>query len=823
MVSKHGSQPPSRCPKPKGLSSRKPAVSAEKETTSPVRSEYFEAFFQAIPHAYLILDSHGRIIATNQAAANLLGRASKELIGLPADTLFPQASSAFFPDAWQGENLLSWEVEIRSRILECALFPLPRPSPQTSGLAAIFLADVTETRVRQAETLHQLEQQRFLLELANSLLNCPLENIQDIIRNSLAPLGNHAGADRASIILERMGGYYGTMIAEWRMEGRPSLEEKFKNFNPLSFPFWYEHCRQGRIIQVSKSAELSDGPEKKLLAEYGIQSLLLVPIFQQKKVVGLLGVSSNKEKVWPDETLNFLSLAAGIFGSALTRYKRGKTLASLIQIGEAAGKAQSLEALLEVIHNTISELVQAYNFYLALYDPQKEEVSFPYFVDEKDPRPQPRSLRRGLTEYVLRTGQPLLATKEDIEELISQGEIELIGTIPQVWLGVPLKISERTIGVMALQSYDERVTYSEEDKAMLQLISEDVALAIDRKKKEAELAEKEHFLSNIFSSLQDGLSVLDHEFNIISVNPVMERWYQESMPLEGKKCYEAYHGRQYPCETCPTRQTLDTGLPAMKVVPYHPAGCVVKGWLEVFTSPLIDQKTGAISGVIEYVRDITSRKKAEDQLRESLEEKDILLRELHHRVKNNMQVISSLLNLQVNHVAEPAAKEIFRETQRRIRSMALVHEQLYQSASLSRVNFASYLKQLSSHLFQSCGVSTYRVSLDLEIEDLDLEVNTAIPLGMIFNELLTNSLKHAFPQERKGKIKVILRQLEGSKALLAVIDNGIGLPSDFSLENSTTLGLQIVHTLVNQVRAEITIEPGPGASFRIIFPYPNET
>ncbi|MGQ9577192.1 MAG: histidine kinase dimerization/phosphoacceptor domain -containing protein [Candidatus Aminicenantales bacterium] len=802
---------------------RKRAVSAEKKTKSPVRSEYFEAFFQATPHAYLILDSHGRIKATNQAAASLLGRASEELIGLRPENLFPETLSPLFPMAWFEKKPLSWKAKIGGKILDCSLLPLPRISPRASPSAAIFLADVTETRVRQEEARHQLEQQRFLLELANSLLNCPLENIHDIIRNSLAALGNHARADRASIILERMGGYYGTMIAEWRLNGRPSLKETFRDFNPLFFPIFYESLNQGRIIRVSKLAELSDGPEKKLLVEYGIRSLLLIPIFQEKRVVGLLGVSSNKEKAWPDETLNFLSLAAGIFGSALSRYKRGKTLASLIQIGEAAGKAQSLEAFLEVIHNIISELVPAYNFYLALYDPQKKEVSFPYFVDEKDPRPQPRSLRRGLTEYVLSTGRPLLATREDIEELSRKGEIELIGTIPHVWLGVPLKISERTIGVMALQSYDERVTYSEEDKAMLQLISEDVALAIDRKKKEAALAEKEHFLSNIFSSLQDGLCVLDREFNIISVNPVMERWYQESMPLEGKKCYQAYHGRQYPCETCPTQQTLETGLPAMEVIPYHPAGDVVKGWLEVFTSPLIDQKTGAVSGVIEYVRDITSRKKAEDQLLESLKEKDILLRELHHRVKNNMQVISSLLNLQANHVAEPAAKEMFRETQRRIRSMALVHEQLYQSASLSRINFASYLKQLSSHLFQSCGVSTYRVSLDLEIEDLDLEVNTAIPLGMIFNELLTNSLKHAFPQERKGKIKVILRQLEGSRALLAVIDNGVGLPSDFSLENSTTLGLQIVHTLVNQVRAEIMIVPSPGASFQIIFPYPHET
>ncbi len=822
MAAKQNNQRPSSGRKAKG-STRKKSTSTKEKTSSPSVSNPFEVFFQAIPHPCLILDHRGRVKAINPTAASLLGRNSEELIGVQAEALVPGLPAGFFQEASPEKQLLSWEAKIGSRILECSLLPLPRVSSWPPAIAAIFLADVTENRERQKETSLEFDKQRFLLELASSLLNCPADKIEAIMRESLAPIGNYAQADRASIILERRGGIGGTMAAEWRQEGRPSLEEKLRDFNPKSFPSWYEDLLKGRMIRVSDTAELPDGAEKKLLADYGIQSLLMVPIFQEKRVIGLLGVSSQQPKDWPDETSNFLSLAAGIFSSALNRYQRAKTLAALIQIGEAAGKTQSLEAFLEIIHNTISELIPAFNFYLALYDAEKKEVSFPYFVDEKDPRPRPRSLRRGLTEYVLHTGQPLLATQKVIEELISQQEVELIGTIPQVWLGVPLRINERTIGVMALQSYDERITYSEEDKAMLQLISEDVALAIERKRKEAELAEKEHFLSNIFSSLQDGLCVLDREYNIISVNQAMERWYRQSMPLEGKKCYEAYHGRQHPCETCPTRRSLETGLPAMEIIPYHPTEGKVDGWLEVFTSPLIDRETGAVSGVIEYVRDITARKNAEDRLRESLKEKDILLRELHHRVKNNMQVISSLLNLQANHVTDPAAKEMFRDAQRRIRSMALVHEQLYQSANLSRINFASYLKHLSSHLFQSCGVSTHRVHLELETEELELEVNTAIPLGMIFNELLTNSLKHGFPHERSGEIKVILRRVEASKALLAVADNGIGLPADFSLENSATLGLQIVHTLTNQIRAEIELEPGPGTSFRIIFPYNTDT
>ncbi len=152
--------------------------------------------------------------------------------------------------------------------------------------------------------------------------------------------------------------------------------------------------------------------------------------------------------------------------------------------------------------------------------------------------------------------------------------------------------------------------------------------------------------------------------------------------------------------------------------------------------------------------------------------------------------------------------------------MALVHEQLYQSANLSQINFASYLEHLSSHLFQSCGVSTQRVQLRMQAQELLLEVNTAIPLGMIYNELLTNSLKHAFPGDKKGEIKVILGRVDDNQALLEVADNGVGIPQDFSLEESQSLGLQIVHTLCKQIRAEIKVDRSHGTSFKIFFPCP---
>ncbi len=790
----------------------------------PLGFNPFELFFQHIPHACFLVADDGRIKAANQLASRWVETKPEEAFGLPLEAVLGSPLPTPLYQAWEENKPLNWDMSIGPKIVRCSLHPLPKTSFFPERLAALFLADITENILREEKIRRQLEEQRFLLQLASSLLICPIENMEKQIEEALPTIGRYAQADRASVIFERSSGQGAVMVAEWRLESRPSLKPQFQNFSLSTFPYWYEILKKAEIVRVSKPSDLQAEAkaEKKFLEAYGIKSLLMIPIFQEQRPIGVLGVSSQEEKEWPEETVNFMALTAEILVSAFKRRQRGQTIATLLNIGEAAAVAESLELLLQLIHRSISQLLPVRNFYLALYNEEKQEVAFPYFIDEKDPKPQPRSLRRGLTEYVLRTGQPLLANTKDIEKLAAAGEIEIIGTIPVVWLGVPLKINGRTIGVMALQSYDETVAYTQEDEALLRLISEDVALVINRKKNEAELAEKEQFLRNIFMSLQDGLCVLDRDYNIISVNQVMEQWYSASITLEGKKCYQVYHGRSEPCYPCPTRRTLETGLPAMEVVPFRPTAGQTKGWLEVYTFPLIDKKNNQTRGVIEHVRDITARKEAEERLQESLKEKDTLLRELHHRVKNNMQVISSLLNLQANHVADPAAKEMFRESQRRIRSMALVHEQLYQSANLSRINFANYLRHLSSHLFQSCGVSTRRVHLNLELEELFLEVNTAIPLGMIFNELLTNSLKHAFPGERRGEIAVSFRRSDEQKACLEIRDNGIGLPPDFSFDNTETLGLQIVHTLSNQIKARIELDTTAGTSIKILFPVSGE-
>lgn len=218
------------------------------------------------------------------------------------------------------------------------------------------------------------------------------------------------------------------------------------------------------------------------------------------------------------------------------------------------------------------------------------------------------------------------------------------------------------------------------------------------------------------------------------------------------------------------------------------------------------------------------RKQVEEQLNASLEEKEVLLKEIHHRVKNNMQVISSLLNLQSGRIKNEEILEMFKESQDRIRSMSLIHERLYQSQDLARIDFSHYIENLANHLFQSYRIDPETVGLVTDVRDVSLDINKAIPCGLIINELVSNSLKYAFPQARaeekkkakKGEINISLAS-ENGKISLLYKDNGVGLPEDLNIETADSFGLQLVTALVAQLNGEIEIKKKPGATFKITF------
>ncbi|MEE9604075.1 MAG: PAS domain S-box protein, partial [Candidatus Scalindua sp.] len=218
------------------------------------------------------------------------------------------------------------------------------------------------------------------------------------------------------------------------------------------------------------------------------------------------------------------------------------------------------------------------------------------------------------------------------------------------------------------------------------------------------------------------------------------------------------------------------------------------------------------------IRDITLRKKAEKQIKESLREKEILLQEIHHRVKNNLQVIISLLRLQSKNIEDQKILQMFQESQDRINSMALVYEKIYRSKNLARIKLKGYVEDLANDLFRNYGVNTGKIALKIDVGDISMGIDTAIPCGLIINELLTNSLKYAFPEGRKGKIKIEISPTNEDEIEMIIGDNGIGLREEFDYRKSPGFGFRMIVDLVEyKLMGRIKPIHNEGIQFQILF------
>ncbi|MCK9151977.1 sensor histidine kinase [Methanobacterium alcaliphilum] len=236
-------------------------------------------------------------------------------------------------------------------------------------------------------------------------------------------------------------------------------------------------------------------------------------------------------------------------------------------------------------------------------------------------------------------------------------------------------------------------------------------------------------------------------------------------------------------------------------------------WMESVGKPFFENNN--LKGFIYSSRDITERKNSEEFVKKSLNEKEALLKEIHHRVNNNLQIIISLLNLQSRNVVDKKDAELFFESQNRVKSMAMIYEKLYQSDDLNYINFSDYLKTLINHLMYTYSQNLYRVNLELDIDEINLNIETSVPCGLIINELVSNSLKHAFPFGRKGKITVEMHN-ENEEYVLLIGDNGVGFSMDLEI-NHTNLGLSLVYSLIDQLDATIERLDGKGTFYKIKF------
>lgn len=237
--------------------------------------------------------------------------------------------------------------------------------------------------------------------------------------------------------------------------------------------------------------------------------------------------------------------------------------------------------------------------------------------------------------------------------------------------------------------------------------------------------------------------------------------------------------------------------------------------VEIGLNP-IQTPTGTM--VLASIIDITERKSQEKQLKAALKEKDLLLSEIHHRVKNNLQIIDSLLGMQSDILYNNSAISVLKESQNRVKSMALIHQILYESLDFARVDFSSVVQSLVDNLSVTYALDSSRIKINIDTDLVFLSIDTSIPLGLILNELCSNAIKYAFPDNRSGSIDISLKYLNQERLQVVLSDDGIGIPEDFDIENASSLGLQLVQLLSEQILAELIIQHSNPTSFMLVIP-----
>jgi PAS domain S-box-containing protein len=341
----------------------------------------------------------------------------------------------------------------------------------------------------------------------------------------------------------------------------------------------------------------------------------------------------------------------------------------------------------------------------------------------------------------------------------------------------------------------------------------------ERKQSEEPLRQSEERLKLALSAAQIGT----WDWNIVT-NQVIWSENQELLfgltPGSFKGTYEAFIDRVHPEDRQLFTKVTPRAIEETRICDREFRITCLDGsirWL-AGKGRIIYDETGSAVRMLGININITAQKQAAEQINASLREKEVLLTELHHRVKNNLQIISSFLNLQSGYIEDAKTLEILKAAENRVISMALVHEQLYLSQNLAQIDSASYIKQLASNLFGSYNINTDAIKLKINVDKILLVVNTAITCGLIINELISNALKYAFVEGAAGEIRINFQSSDRGKLILVVSDNGIGLPENFELQKTESLGLQIVQALTNQLQGEIEIERNNGTEFRITFP-----
>ena len=350
-------------------------------------------------------------------------------------------------------------------------------------------------------------------------------------------------------------------------------------------------------------------------------------------------------------------------------------------------------------------------------------------------------------------------------------------------------------------------------------------LAIEREQAYELLFKNELRYRTLFETMAQGIVYFDADGVVTSANPAAERILGVSLSrMLGLTCIQLFGKALDQSRTelagnmLPGMTALHTGRPVNNFIMgvFNP---VIPGyrWISVTAVPQYTAGDARPSLVYMTMEDITELKTGQDMLTKSLQEKEVLIKEIHHRVKNNMQIISSMLNLQGSYNRNPELKDIIVDMQNRIKSMAIIHEELYRSNDLSEINFGWCLQNLTNDLLYSYAADPALIKIRLDVADVRLSIDTSLPCSLIINELVSNALKYAFPGGREGEVFVSMHKDESGACTLVVRDNGVGIPQEMDMEKVGSMGLLLVKLLVRQIGGTLAVRREAGTEYAIRF------
>ncbi|MBF0465996.1 MAG: response regulator [Nitrospirae bacterium] len=354
--------------------------------------------------------------------------------------------------------------------------------------------------------------------------------------------------------------------------------------------------------------------------------------------------------------------------------------------------------------------------------------------------------------------------------------------------------------------YDE--LHIEIEKA---LEKQQMKMKIDSYVKELEYRVNEWEIT--FNSVSDMLSIHDKDYKIVKCNKAFIETFKFNPDTSNNKlCYEIFSCLNE--RDCCNAKTCSISKSSCTTEMYYPE---LDLYFDVIASPIFGGD-GEFNGTIHRFKDITQRKLHEEKIKASLQEKTLLLREIHHRVKNNMEIISSLIELQIEDSSDKQLIGMYNEMKNRIRSMSLIHKMLYQSENLSEVNFNDYTKNLTADLINSYCIDPSMITVNINIDDVLINMDTAMPCCLIINELVTNSLKYAFTETKTGTLEISMQNVGDNMYELIVRDDGKGIPEGFDINKTSSLGLKLIRTLAEyQLGGKIEMNTSGGTEFKLRF------